>query len=124
MAAHGCLDDIIDAVQTANMVLVAVGKEDGRDFGTSQVLVVIQDTPRPLTLLVASVDEQHLFMRITHEVVIAPTGVVDRIIVDMHDINMGRDLHWAPRKFSVIEQGYGGLISIVVEVFSRGKCSL
>src|SRR5262247_3120922 len=106
------------------MVLVAVGEENGRDFRAAHVLIILQNAPRPLTLLVTRVDEEHLLTRITHEVVIAAAGVVDRIIVDVHDVNMGCDLHWAPRKFSVIEQGYGGPISIVVEVFYRGKCSL
>src|SRR5215813_13915823 len=82
------------------MVLVAVGEENGRDFRTSQVVIILQNALRPLTLLVTRVDEEHLLTRITHEVIIAAAGVVNRIVVDVHDINMGCDLHWAPQSIS------------------------
>ena len=75
MAAHRAGQGILQPVQAAYVVVVAVGYQDGRNLGAAQFGVIVHDLTGPGAVGLAGVDDDHLAVGVAHEVYLGASGV-------------------------------------------------
>ncbi len=93
MTTHWRFHRLVDAIETANVIAMVVGQQNGPDFGSPKLLIQLQNALSPILLLFPCVNQNHLFMRIANKVIVATARMVNRVIVNVHDVNMGLHFH-------------------------------
>ena len=88
MAAHGGLDHVANTVEAPDVVPVAVGDDDRRHSRLAQLLVGVKDLPRPFSVLLAGIYQDHLVLRVADEVDVSPSGMKGVGVVDVQPVNV------------------------------------
>ena len=93
MAAHGRPHRVVNPIQAADVVYVAVGNDYRAYPRQAKPVVVVEDGVGPLSPVVASVDQHHLIIWVADEVVVRSSGMGHGTVVYVHVVNVRGDLH-------------------------------
>ena len=75
VAAHRTIKDVLQPVQAADVVAVAVGNQDGRHPGPAQLLIVVQYLAGPGAIRLPGVHQDHVVGRVADKVNLCAAGV-------------------------------------------------
>lgn len=88
MAAHWGPDHVANTVEAPDVVSVAVVDDDRRHSRLAQLLVGVKDLPRPFSVLLAGIYQDHLVLRVADEVDVSPSGMKGVGVVDVQPVNV------------------------------------